>query len=82
MKDDAYNFFQRAKPNHTNQDYFYSVQEYDYASLKLCLLSILWKMSVSRRPEFNSIRLGPFEEPIRQMLWNKNPGRANEFPRR
>jgi hypothetical protein len=80
MKDDAYNLFQRAKADHTNQDYFYSVQEYDYASLKLCLLSILWKMSVSRRPAFKSIRLGPFELPIRQTLRDMNPGRADEFP--
>jgi hypothetical protein len=48
-------------------------------SLKLCLLSILWKMSISDRDSYRGVALGPFEATIRQMLLDKNPGRTDEF---
>jgi hypothetical protein len=75
MRSGAYNRFRQ-----TNYENFYIVTSYDYAGLKLCLLSILWKMSASNRGAFRSVRLGPFEAPIRQMLLDNNPGRADEFP--
>jgi hypothetical protein len=72
----AYERFREAKPGED----FYRIQEYDYAALKLCLLSILWKMSISKRPSFRRVVLGPFEHTIRQMLLDKNPGPTEEFP--
>jgi hypothetical protein len=63
----------------TGED-FYTIPEYDYSSLKLCLLSILWRMSISTLPSFKNVALGPFEVTIRQMLLDKNPGRTDEFP--
>ena len=72
----AYDQFRQAKPGEN----FYTIQDYDYASLKLCLLSILWKMSVSDRDVFKDVRLGKFEATIRRMLLDKNPGRTDEFP--
>ncbi len=68
----------RIEPN-ARRD-FYAIQQYDYASLKLCFLSILWRMSVSRRSIYVDIDLGPYEQLIRQMLLDKNPGLATEFP--
>jgi hypothetical protein len=76
VKADAYDRFQQARPGEN----FYTIQDYDYASLKLCLLSILWKMSISDHDAFREVRLGPFEATIRRMLLDKNPGRADEFP--
>ena len=64
VKADAYDRFQQARPGEN----FYTIQDYDYASLKLCLLSILWKMSVSDRDVFKEVRLGKFEATIRRML--------------
>jgi hypothetical protein len=72
----AYYRFKLAPP----ESNFYTIQRYDYVSLKLCLLSILWKMSVSNRDAFKSVQLGPFEATIRKMLLAKNPGRVDEFP--
>lgn len=61
-------------------DDFYVIDGFDYFRLKLCLLSILWRMSVSTLPSFSNVQLGPFEASIRQMLKDKNPGSADEFP--
>jgi hypothetical protein len=76
MKPAAYEQFREAA---LGED-FYTISEYDYTRLKLCLLSILWRMSISTLPSFKRIALGPFEGTIRQMLLDKNPGRADEFP--
>jgi len=76
VNDGAYDQFQQAKPGED----FYTIQIYDYASLKLCLLSILWKMSISDRDSYRGVALGPFEAMIRRMLLDKNPGRTDAFP--
>jgi hypothetical protein len=70
--------YERYKEAKANED-FYTIEKYDYSSLKLCLLSILWKMSVSTSL-FKDVRLGPFEAKIRQMLQDRNPGLGHEFP--
>jgi len=61
-------------------DDFYEIGRFDYSRLKLCFLSILWRMSVSTLPSFKDVRLGPFEATIRQMLGDNNPGLVCEFP--
>jgi hypothetical protein len=76
MNADAYQKYRDAKPG----DDFYMIPEYDYAKLKLCLLSILWRMSISKLPSFKRIALGPFESVIRKMLLDRNPGRTDQFP--
>jgi hypothetical protein len=52
----------------------------DYARFKLLLLSILWRASVARRREYSAVRLGPYEDSIRQMLIAKDPGPPSLFP--
>lgn len=42
-------------------------------------MSILWLASVSTRQEFSAVRLGPYEERIRQLLLVEQPGRFNEY---
>lgn len=56
------------------------VEGIDYARFKLFHLSILWRASVSRRPEFNAVRLGPHEETIRRMVYTADPGPAGRYP--
>jgi hypothetical protein len=46
----------------------------------LFILSIMWRASASRRPECTSVRLGRFEEPIRNMIEIGDPGPADRFP--
>lgn len=52
----------------------------DYKQFKLFLLSILWRSGISQRPFFSNVRLGPYEEIIRLMLINGDPGIQNAFP--
>ena len=51
----------------------------DYTVFKLFHLSILWRAAVSRREEFQSVRLGPHEEPLRDMLLSGQPGDPNHY---
>ena len=52
----------------------------DYKLLKLFILSLLWRASVTTHPFFVKIRLGVRENAIAQMLRNQNPGVNNDFP--
>lgn len=56
------------------------VRDIDYSSFKLLLLSMLWRSSVSRRREFEAVELGPYEERLRRMLLEGNPGAKLDFP--
>jgi hypothetical protein len=58
---------------------FYSIPEYDYMTLKLCVLSILWRMSITRQEEYKGVSLGPYENDIRTMLLAKDPGSPDLF---
>lgn len=54
--------------------------ELDYTKFKLFLLSVLWRASVSIRPLFQEVRLGPHENIIRRMLLDGNPGDQLTYP--
>ena len=53
---------------------------FDYASLKLFLLSILWRSGVSSRGEFQQVELGPHEDRLRRMLLERDPGGVGDYP--
>lgn len=50
-----------------------------YAPLKLFLLSLLWRMSVSSLPDFAAVDLGPHETVLRAMLLNDDPGPTEAY---
>ena len=52
----------------------------DYSTFKLFLLSIIWRVSISRHSYFQKVNLGPHEEKIRQMLLSINPGKHYDYP--
>lgn len=52
----------------------------NYQKFKLFLLSILWRASISTRSFFQDVKLGPYEDQIRRMILEDNPGRAEDFP--
>ena len=56
------------------------VEGVDYKKFKLFLLSILWRAGISARPFFQQVYLGPYEEKLRQMIINSDPGPATYFP--
>ena len=61
------------------QRYAHIVRGLDYRSLKLYLLSLLWRMGASGLPEFNRVQLGPHLDRIRQMLLHEEPGEAEAY---
>lgn len=56
------------------------VEKLDYRKFKLFLLGLLWRASISSRDYFKNVKLGPYEERIRRMLLEGDPGSAKDFP--
>lgn len=56
------------------------VVKYDYTKLKLFFLSVLWRASISTRPFFRSINLGAYENELRDMIAQGNPGAPDQYP--
>ena len=52
----------------------------DYTKFKLFLLSILWRASISSKPLFREVSLGPYEDEIRQMILSGDPGEQMVYP--
>jgi hypothetical protein len=63
--------------SHNQQDV--TISNIDYGKLKLFFLSLLWRMSVSSRPEFDNVCIGNDEEIIRRMIATEQPGRSFEY---
>jgi hypothetical protein len=51
----------------------------DYPSLKLFLLSIVWRASVAKSSTFRAADLGPHEDTVRTMLLKGEPRSADEY---
>jgi len=51
----------------------------DYAKFKLFQISLLWRSSITKRPEFHRINLGPHQERMRKMLFDQNPGKPHQY---
>jgi len=62
-----------------NGDFAFGLPTYEYPTLKLFILSVLWRISVSTHRMFSGIALGPLEETLRMAIWNAEPGDANFF---
>ena len=59
---------------------FTHVKNLHYKDFKLFLLSIVWRASISSRPFFREVNLGPYEETIRQMIISGDPKGEETFP--
>jgi len=56
------------------------VQGINYNAVKKCMLSILWRMSISTVPIFRSYKLGPYEERLRSILNADSTLSCAEYP--
>lgn len=65
-------------PDSVTDDHFI-IKGLNYSDFKLFLLSILWRASVASRPEFEVLKLGKFEEQVRQMILAGDPGKEDDF---
>lgn len=57
----------------------FELRDIDYSRLKLFVLSMLWRASVSSQPFFSKIELGKHEPMITDMLRARNPGDYDVF---
>ena len=55
------------------------IDNLDYRKMKLFFLSLLWRMSISSRPEFENVCIGDNEETIRKMIVTEEPGKSFEY---
>lgn len=55
------------------------VEGLDYRRFKLFQLSILWRAGVSTLDLFQHVKLGPFEENLRNMVLDEQPGKQEDF---
>lgn len=55
------------------------IREIDYTLFKLFQISLLWRASISTRPEIIRISLGPHAEKMRKMLLTEDPGEIYEY---
>ena len=59
---------------------FSEVRNYNYAKLKLFILSVLWRASLAKNTAFSNIKLLPQQEArLRKMLKDNDPGDVHEF---
>lgn len=57
----------------------YEYSSFDYTKLKLFFLSVLWRAGASSYEFFKRVNLGPHFEVLRNMLFNADPGRPDEY---
>lgn len=58
----------------------YVYRDVDYRLLKLFLLSVLWRASVSKRNFYAGVSLGPYEERALKLIKEASAGESHEFP--
>jgi hypothetical protein len=61
------------------EDNLFLLSGLEYKHIRLCYLSILWRMSISRSDIFSKVSLGPHEEFLRKMILRDEPGEANQY---
>lgn len=52
----------------------------NYSSVKMAVLSIFWRMSISKLTLFSNVHLGPYEETFRRLLDTEQVPSTTEFP--
>ena len=57
----------------------WSLANYEYLTLKLFALSVIWRAHASTHPVFSKVNLGPHEVFIRNMLLNNQPGDPEQY---
>lgn len=57
----------------------YKIPNIDYDLLKLFIISLLWRASISKQGFFSKVSLGPFEEQAKKLIWDESAGKKDEF---
>ncbi len=65
------------KRSHDEQSFV--IENLEYKKIKLFFLSLLWRASISSKPEFENVSLGYNEDRICKMITEENPGHSSKF---
>jgi len=57
----------------------WKIDRFDYRRFKLFFISLLWRASVSTHQFYQRVSVGPFQDELRQMIANEDPGTAETF---
>ncbi|MDN3640372.1 hypothetical protein QWY82_16375 [Simiduia curdlanivorans] len=57
----------------------YKIRNIDYSLLKQFVLSMLWRASISDSYYYKKVKLGPLENKVKELVWNKDIGSVDEF---
>ncbi len=72
--------FEEATPiTHQARTVAWSLEEVNYAKLKLFFISLLWRASISSHNFYKRIAVGPFEKRLREMVLESESGDSQEF---
>jgi hypothetical protein len=63
-----------------NKSRYINVKGIDYQKFKLFLLSILWRVSISKLPIFKNVKLGVHENILRDKIYLNSPGDSSAYP--
>lgn len=77
----GYQFFHSAPPEQIFSDRVaaYRIANVDYSKLKLFVISVLWRCSVSTQDFYSDVSLGPYEDRAKRHLLDSTPGPYSEF---
>jgi len=67
------------KPEEIFRRGLFEITDFDYASLKLFFVSLLWRAHLTRHEFFEKVSLGSWAEVARDMIFSERPGSSEEF---
>ena len=62
-----------------NRKVAYKIETFDYEKLKLFFISLIWRASISTHSFYKRIKLGQYQDVIKKMISNADPGTDNQF---
>lgn len=63
-----------------NEKTYVILENIDYEKFKLFLLSMIYKMSISHRPNYKKFTIGDHEQVVRKMIYEGDPGEQHSYP--
>lgn len=58
----------------------FRVKDVEYEKLKLFLISVLWRASLSNHSFYSRVNLGPYQQKAKDLIWANDPGEQTDFP--
>lgn len=73
-------FLEMSVEKYPNSDKAYLIKGVDYKKLSFFIISLLWRDGISSLDEYKLIKLGMYEELMREIIFHKQTKRLIDFP--